>query len=68
MIRVKQFYNPTEEDLNEFFETTKGTFISFNQSMINKDFATPTQQTVNNPVMIVNVVYNTNTNAGGGMN
>ena len=68
MIKVKQFYNPTEKEMNDFFESTKGTFISFNQSMVNKEFVTPDQKTVSDPVMIVNIVYNTNINTGGGMN
>lgn len=66
MIRVKQFYNPQEKDINEFLEKTKGTFISFHQSMCNKDHVTPDQKVVSDPVMIVTLVYNTNT--GGGMN
>ena len=66
MIRVKQFYNPEEKDINEFLEKTKGTFISFHQSMCSKDHVTPDQKVVSDPVMIVTLVYNTNT--GGGMN
>lgn len=63
MVQVKQFIDPSEENLNEFFATTVGRLISFNQSSSTREVTVEGYRKII-PSVIINIVYE-NKSTGG---